>query len=105
MRCFTIVNVLLLSSLLGLINTIAQSQVPGGSPAREIQTEVEKADPRVDQIIERANDHFRKAKLKLEDNNRQQAQTNCKTFIHRFEGKVHTGLLDHEIRLFLIRYS
>src|SRR5216684_3870841 len=47
---------------------------PGGSSAREIQTEVQKADPRVDQIIERANDHFRKGKLNLEDNKREQAR-------------------------------
>lgn len=47
---------------------------PGGSSAREIQTEVQKTDPRVDQIIERANDHFRKGKLNLEDNKREQAR-------------------------------
>ena len=47
---------------------------PGGSSAREIQTEVQKNDPRVDQIIERANDHFRKGKLNLEDNKREQAR-------------------------------
>jgi membrane-bound lytic murein transglycosylase D len=47
---------------------------PGGSSAREIQTAVQKTDPRVDQIIERANDHFRKGKLNLEDNKREQAR-------------------------------
>jgi membrane-bound lytic murein transglycosylase D len=55
------------------IPTVVQAQ-PGGSSAREIQTEVQKTDPRVDQIIERANDHFRKGKLNLEDNKRDQAR-------------------------------
>lgn len=55
------------------IPVIIQAQ-PGGSSAREIQTEVQKADPRVDQVIERANDHFRKGKLNLEDNKREQAR-------------------------------
>src|SRR5713226_9251489 len=53
---------------------IIQAQIPGGTSAREIPTEVQKTDPRVDQIIERANDHFRKGKLNLEDNKREQAR-------------------------------
>src|SRR6185503_9158925 len=53
---------------------IIQGQGPVGSSAREIQTEVQKNEPRVDQIIERANDHFRKGKLNLEDNKREQAR-------------------------------
>ena len=44
------------------------------SPAREIQTEVQRDEPRVEQVIERANDHFRKGKLNLEDNKREQAR-------------------------------
>ncbi len=55
------------------IPAIVQAQ-PGGSSAREIQTEVQKTDPRVDQVLERANDHFRKGKLNLEDNKREQAR-------------------------------
>jgi len=51
-----------------------QAQGPTGSSAREIQTEVQKAEPRVDQVIDRANDHFRKGKLNLEDNKREQAR-------------------------------
>jgi membrane-bound lytic murein transglycosylase D len=47
---------------------------PGGSSARDIQTEIQKTDPRVDQVLERANDHFRKGKLNLEDNKREQAR-------------------------------
>ena len=51
----------------------AQAQ-PGGSSARDIPTEVQKNESRVDQIIDRANDHFRKGKLNLEDSKREQAR-------------------------------
>jgi len=57
-----------------LTPAIIQAQGPAGSSARDIQTEVQKNEPRVDQIIERANDHFRKGKLNLEDNKREQAK-------------------------------
>jgi membrane-bound lytic murein transglycosylase D len=53
---------------------IIQAQGPAGSGGREIQTEVQKTDARVDQVIERANDHFRKGKLNLEDNKRYEAR-------------------------------
>src|SRR5437667_8084688 len=53
---------------------IIQAQIPGGSSAREIPNEVQKTDGRVDQVIERANDHFRKGKLNLEDDKREQAR-------------------------------
>ena len=53
---------------------IIQAQIPGGTSAREIPTEVQKTDTRVDQVIDRANDHFRKGKLNLEDNKRDQAR-------------------------------
>ena len=53
---------------------IIQAQGPTGSSAREIPNEVQKNEPRVDQIIERANDHFRRGKLNLEDNKREQAR-------------------------------
>jgi peptidoglycan lytic transglycosylase D len=49
-------------------------QIPAGSSARTIQTEVEKSDPRVSQIINKAEDHFRKGRLNLEDNKREQAR-------------------------------
>src|SRR6267143_2217809 len=55
------------------VPAIIQAQ-PGGSSARDIQTEVQKTDPRADQVLERANDHFRKGKLNLEDNKREQAR-------------------------------
>ena len=54
--------------------TTIQAQGPAGSSARQIQTEVQKAEPRVDQVIDRANDHFRKGKLNLEDSKREQAR-------------------------------
>ena len=53
-------------------NTFAQ--IPAGSSARNIQNDVEKADPRVSQLIAKAEDHFRKGKLNLEDNKREQAR-------------------------------
>src|SRR5437667_11461137 len=56
------------------IPAIIQGQIPGGSSAREIPTEVQKADAHVEQVIERANDHFRKGKLNLEDSKREQAR-------------------------------
>lgn len=56
------------------IPAVIQAQIPGGSSAREIPNEVQRADTRVDQIVERSNDHFRKGKLSLEDNKRDQAR-------------------------------
>ena len=49
-------------------------QIPAGSSARTIQSEVEKSDPRVSQIIAKAEDHFRKGRLNLEDNKRDHAR-------------------------------
>ena len=49
-------------------------QIPAGSSARNIQNDVEKADPRVTRLIAKAEDHFRKGKLNLEDNKREQAR-------------------------------
>lgn len=44
------------------------------SSARYIPNEIEKADGRVSQIIARAEDHFKKGKLNLDDNKREQAR-------------------------------
>lgn len=49
-------------------------QIPAGSSARTIPNEVERASGRVSQIINSAEDHFRKGKLNLEDNKREQAR-------------------------------
>jgi membrane-bound lytic murein transglycosylase D len=54
--------------------TTLSGQIPAGSSARTIPTEIEKSDPRVSQIITKAEDHFRKGKLNLEDNKREQAR-------------------------------
>src|SRR4051812_32387966 len=50
------------------------AQAPGGSSARYIPSEIEKSDARVTQLIAKAEDHFRKGKLNLEDNKRDQAR-------------------------------
>jgi membrane-bound lytic murein transglycosylase D len=50
------------------------AQIPAASSARTIPTEVEQSEGRITQIITRAEDHFRKGKLNLEDNKRNQAR-------------------------------
>lgn len=50
------------------------AQIPVASSARSIPTEVEQADVRVTKIIAKAEDHFRKGKLNLEDSKREQAR-------------------------------
>ena len=62
--------------LMALVASAATSvaQIPAASSARTIPTEVEQSEGRINQIIARAEDHFRKAKLNLEDNKRNQAR-------------------------------
>src|SRR5918996_3660751 len=50
------------------------AQIPVASSARTIPTEVEQSESRIAQIMARAEDHFRKGKLNLEDNKRNQAR-------------------------------
>jgi len=50
------------------------AQIPVASSARTIPTEVEQSEGLITQIIARAEDHFRKGKLNLEDNKREQAR-------------------------------
>jgi membrane-bound lytic murein transglycosylase D len=57
-----------------MIPVTSFGQIPAGSSARTIPNEVEKSGPRVTQIIAAAEDHFRKGKLNLEDNKREQAR-------------------------------
>jgi membrane-bound lytic murein transglycosylase D len=52
----------------------AIGQIPVASSARTIPTEVEQSEGRVSQIMTRAEDHFRRGKLNLEDNKREQAR-------------------------------
>ncbi|HYW74241.1 MAG TPA: transglycosylase SLT domain-containing protein [Pyrinomonadaceae bacterium] len=47
----------------------------GASSAREIPNEVQKAEPRVDQLIERSEAYFKQGKLNLEDNKRDAARS------------------------------
>lgn len=63
-----------LALLTALVPATICAQIPAGSSARNIQSEVEKSAPRVSQIIARAEDHFRLGKLNLEDNKREQAR-------------------------------
>ncbi|HWF87581.1 MAG TPA: transglycosylase SLT domain-containing protein [Pyrinomonadaceae bacterium] len=62
--------------LMALVASAATSvaQIPVGSSARTIQNEVEQSEGRVSQIMTRAEDHFRRGKLNLEDNKREQAR-------------------------------
>jgi len=63
-----------LISLLVASATVVSAQIPAGSSARSIPTEVEKSDVLVGEVISKAEDHFRKGKLNLEDNKREQAR-------------------------------
>ena len=49
-------------------------QLPAGSSARDIPNAVQQSEDRVTRIIARAEDHFRKGKLNLEDSKREQAR-------------------------------
>ncbi|HEX8141167.1 MAG TPA: transglycosylase SLT domain-containing protein [Pyrinomonadaceae bacterium] len=53
---------------------IVSAQIPSGSSARSIPTEVEKADARVMQVIARAEVHFKQGELNLKDNKRYEAR-------------------------------
>jgi peptidoglycan lytic transglycosylase D len=51
------------------------AQIPaGGSSARDIPTAVQQSDDHVSKVITTAEDHFRKGKLNLDDNKRDQAR-------------------------------
>jgi len=53
---------------------LTSAQIPTGSSARSIPTEVEMADTHALQVIAKAEDHFKKGKLNLDDNRREQAR-------------------------------
>jgi peptidoglycan lytic transglycosylase D len=63
---------LLMALVASAATTIAQ--IPVASSARTIPTEVEQSEGRIQQIMTRAEDHFRRGKLNLEDNKREQAR-------------------------------
>jgi len=50
------------------------AQIPAGSSARNIPSEVEKSEGRVAEVINRSEDHFKRGKLNLDDNKRDQAR-------------------------------
>lgn len=54
---------------------IIQAQGLGASSARDIPNEVQKAEPRVDSLIDRAEAYFKQGKLNLEDNKRDAARS------------------------------
>ena len=62
--------------LTALVASAASSfaQIPVASSARSIPTAVEQSEGRISQIMTRAEDHFRRGKLNLEDNKREQAR-------------------------------
>src|SRR3954451_3447364 len=62
--------------LMALVASAATTiaQIPVASSARTIPTEVEQSEGRISQIMTRAEDHFRRGKLNLEDNKREQAR-------------------------------
>ena len=66
-------RVALLTALVASATT-SFAQIPAASSARAIPTEVEQSEGRIAQVITRAEDHFRRGKLNLEDNKREQAR-------------------------------
>lgn len=71
----TLMARLMFFAMIALSATAALGQIPaGGSSARDIQNEVEKAAPRVAQIIKKSEDSFRKGKLNLEAGRRTEAR-------------------------------
>jgi membrane-bound lytic murein transglycosylase D len=67
-----IAGVALLTVFVSPANTFGQ--LPAGSSARDIPNAVQQSEDRVAKIIARAEDHFRKGKLNLEDSKREQAR-------------------------------
>ena len=63
---------LLMALVASAATTIAQ--IPVASSARTITSEVEQSEGRISLIMTRAEDHFRRGKLNLEDNKREQAR-------------------------------
>src|SRR2546421_1078583 len=70
----TLIARLTLFTVLVVPAGIVFGQIPAGSSARSIPTEVEKSDVLVSDVISRAEDHFRKGKLNLEENRHDQAR-------------------------------
>ena len=63
-----------LLAVFAIPTTNSQAQAPAISSLRTTPTEVEKEDPRVSQVITRAENHFKQGELNLADNKREQAR-------------------------------
>ncbi|MBC8031654.1 MAG: transglycosylase SLT domain-containing protein [Pyrinomonadaceae bacterium] len=72
--CPTLIARLLLFTVLAVPAIGVYGQIPEGSSARDIPTAVQRADEQVTKVIATAEDNFRKGKLNLEDNKRDQAR-------------------------------
>jgi membrane-bound lytic murein transglycosylase D len=71
----TLIARLTLFAVLAVPAVSVYGQVPaGGSSARDIPTAVQQSEEQVSRVITTAEDHFRKGKLNLEDNKRDQAR-------------------------------
>src|SRR5882762_412522 len=71
----TLIARLSLFAVLAVPAVSVLGQVPaGGSSARDIPTAVQQSEQQVSKVITTAEDHFRKGKLNLEDNKREQAR-------------------------------
>jgi membrane-bound lytic murein transglycosylase D len=68
-----IARITLLAALLVPVVSV-YGQIPAGSSARDIPTAVQRSEEHVAKVIAVAEDHFRKGKLNLEDNKREQAR-------------------------------
>ena len=60
---------------------ISFAQIPAASSARSIPNEVEQADARITRLIAKAEDHFKKGKLNLEDSKREQARDDKSSYL------------------------
>ena len=72
--CPTLIARLMLFTVLAVPAVSVFGQIPEGSSARDIPTAVQRSDEQVTKVIAAAEDNFRKGKLNLEDNKRDQAR-------------------------------
>ncbi len=97
----TLIARITLLSVLVLTAVGVQAQIPaGGSSARVIQNEVEKSAPRVAQIINKAEDSFRKGKLNLDAGKRSEARDD---FDQAVDQILESGIdvrASHELRVY-----
>lgn len=73
-NCPTLIARVMLFTVLAVPAVSVFGQIPEGSSARDIPTAVQRTDEQVTKVIAAAEDNFRKGKLNLEDNKRDQAR-------------------------------